>query len=60
MFWNMPSPGQVAQPRPQHSDISTVPAPWQRLHNGASERASSSRVAGGCVVTVFKIRSVFP
>jgi hypothetical protein len=36
----MPSPGQVAQPRPQHSDISTVPAPWQAGHNACRESVS--------------------
>ena len=29
-------PGHVAQPRPQQTDITTVPAPWQSLHSGGA------------------------
>lgn len=45
-FWNMPSPGQVAHPRPQHSDISTLPAPWQAGHGGTVTGASAASDIG--------------
>ena len=34
-------PGQVAQPRPQHVDITTVPPPWQSGQGVVGESADS-------------------
>lgn len=45
----MPSPGQVAQPRPQHSDMSTLPAPLQ-----AGQAAVSGGVAAGGVSVILQ------
>jgi hypothetical protein len=37
----IPSPTQFMQPRPQHSEMSNVPTPWQRGHGEALSEASS-------------------